>query len=123
VPAFIEEEYMEQVTQAPPKAKQDFSLGNTVKIGTAHYRVTGHKPAPNKGEAPIVELVSHDLSRRYEWQPHRGLRVIGAPPKRVRPKGRNKGKGKQAAAGKPGPQKVERMSLWTRVIRAAFARH
>jgi hypothetical protein len=102
------------ITQTP-KQRQDFSLGNTVRIGTASYRVAGHKPAPKKGEAPIVELVSHDLARRYEWQPHRGLRLVDGVPKRVR-KRRKAGKGAQA------PQRVERVTLWSRVVRA-FRRH
>lgn len=107
---------MEQVSKAPKKPKQDFSLGATVRIGGNEYRVTGHKPAPAKGQAPIVELVSHDLERRYEWQPFRGLKVIGAPPKRVRNR-RKKGKAAQLAAA---PQRIERASLWTRLVRKVF---
>jgi len=101
---------MDHQTQAPPRVKQDFSVGNTVTIGGAKYRVTGHKPAPRKGEAAIVELVTHDLARRYEWQPFRGLRVIGAPPKRIR---KRRGKAREATT----PQ-VVRVSLWSRMVRA-----
>lgn len=105
---------MDQVTEAPKAAKQEFAVGNTVRIGGSTYRVTGRKPAPAKGEAPIVELISMDLERRYEWQPFRGLRVIGGTPKRIR-KRRPKGASK-------GVQKVVRVSLWTRMVRA-FRHH
>jgi hypothetical protein len=109
----------QQVT--PPKGKQDYSVGATVRIGGAFYRVTGHKPPPKKGEAAIIELVTHDLERRYEWQPFRGLRVIGGAPKRIRKK-RAKGATKAQAMvkGPPAnpPQALEKVSLWTRVVRA-----
>lgn len=98
------------------KPKQDFTVGNTVRIGGSQYRVTGHKPPPAKGEAPIAELISMDLERRYEWQPFRGLRVIGGTPKRIR-----KRRKKAAKAGQ-GPQRIEKASLWTRVIRAFKAK-
>lgn len=105
---------METITQTPatPKGKQDFTVGNTVRIGGSLYRVVGHKPPPAKGEAAIVELVSHDLERRYEWQPFRGLRVIGDKPKRIR-KRKPKAKHAQAAA----PQAVQKTSFWTRLLR------
>lgn len=101
---------MTEVTDAPTRAKQDFTVGNTVRIGGSMYRVTGRKPAPAKGEAPVVELISLDLERRYEWQPFRGLRVIGGSPKRIR-KRRPKG-------ARSGVQRVQKVSLWSRVIRA-----
>lgn len=101
---------MEQVTQINPGGKQDFSVGNIVRIGGSLYRVTGNRPATKKGEAPIVQLVSPDLARSYEWQPFRGLRVIGGSPKRMR-KRRPKGAPK-------GAQRVTKISLWSRVVRA-----
>lgn len=108
---------MEPVTQLPPKPRQDFSVGNMVKIGTAYYRVVAQRP--QEQGAPIYDLVSPDMERRYEWQPHRGLRVVGGKPKRVR---NRKRKGRSAQAAPPQPQVIQRMSLWTRV-RRAFSRH
>jgi hypothetical protein len=105
---------MEQVAPRPAKVRQDFTVGNLVTIGGSKYRVTGRRPPPNKGEAAIIELVSPDLERRYEWQPFRGLRVIGAPPKRVR---------KKRARGASPTQRVERVSLWRRVFRALRPGH
>lgn len=108
---------MSEVGQTPKKPKQDFTVGNTVKIGGNEYRVTGHRPSPAKGQAPIVDLESLDAERRYQWQPFRGLKVVGAPPKRIRNR-RKKGKATLAAPPANQPQRIEKASLWTRLVRA-----
>lgn len=107
---------MPEVQVPPKKPKQDFTVGNTIRIGGNEYKVTGQRPPPAKGQAAIIELESLDASRKYEWQPFRGLRVIGGKPKRIR-KRRKKGAPPVVAHT---PQRIEGASLWTRLVRRVF---
>jgi hypothetical protein len=57
------------------KSKQDWSIGNTVKVGFMKLRVTGVRS--EKDFLPdIYELVDERNDRRYEFIPHNGLFVV-----------------------------------------------
>ena len=54
------------------KTKQDWSIGNIVKVGFMQLRVTGIR-AVRDGMPDIYDMESLDSSKKYEFIPHSGL--------------------------------------------------
>ena len=54
------------------KTKQDWSIGNIVKVGFMQLRVTGIR-AVRDGMPDIYDMESLDSSKKYEFIPHNGL--------------------------------------------------
>ena len=54
------------------KSKQDWSIGNVVKVGFMQLRVTGIR-AVRDGMPDIYDMESLDSSKKYEFIPHNGL--------------------------------------------------
>ena len=57
------------------RSKQDWSVGNVVKVGFLKLRVLSAR-AVKDGLPDIYTLESMDGSRRYEFIPHNGLTCI-----------------------------------------------
>lgn len=53
------------------QAKQDWAIGNTVKVGFLTLTVVGKTAAPNGG--PHVYQLHSANGKCYEFQPHNGL--------------------------------------------------
>lgn len=56
-------------------AKQDWSIGNTVKVGFLTLKVTGRKQIQGIDQLGYT-LESLDGSRKYDFAPHNGLARI-----------------------------------------------
>lgn len=54
------------------KTKQDWSIGNVVKVGFMQLRVTGIR-AIKDGMPDIYDMESLDSRTKYEFIPHNGL--------------------------------------------------
>jgi hypothetical protein len=54
------------------KTKQNWSVGETVKVGFLSLKVTGTR-AVKDGLPDIYDLVSLDGEKTYEFIPHNGL--------------------------------------------------
>lgn len=59
------------------KTKQNWAVGNTVKVGFMALRVLGVR-AEYDGLPDIYTLESLDGKKRYEFIPHNGLTLVDA---------------------------------------------
>lgn len=57
------------------RSKQDWSIGNTVKVGFMSLKITDVK-AVKDGMPDIYLLVNEKNGKRYEFIPHNGLEAI-----------------------------------------------
>ncbi len=55
------------------KAKQNWSIGATVKVGFLTLVIVGKRPTPGDYRPDVWLMQSADGSRRYEFTPHLGL--------------------------------------------------
>ena len=57
-------------------SKQNWEVGQTVKVGFLTLRITAKVPTPGDYAPDAYELVSLDGSKKYEFVPHNGLSRI-----------------------------------------------
>lgn len=54
-------------------SKQNWAVGQTVKVGFLALQVTGFRPTPGDFRPDIYELANRDGSKTYTFTPHFGL--------------------------------------------------
>lgn len=57
------------------KTKQDWSIGNTVKVGFMKLKITGIRPEYDF-MPDIYEMVDERNGNKYEFIPHNGLSKV-----------------------------------------------
>lgn len=62
-----------QINGPRNKAKQDWSTGNTVKVGFLTLKIVGTDDARSCYGHVIYKLENADGTKKYEFSPHEGL--------------------------------------------------
>lgn len=55
------------------KSRQDWTIGNTVRVGFMTLTVVSFEPTPGDGMPDVYHLVTLDGQHKYTFQPHYGL--------------------------------------------------
>jgi hypothetical protein len=99
--------------------KQEWAIGNTVRMWGNAYVILDQLPPKEPGQAKRWVLQTEDKARVYEWVPFRGLTLVsGQPttPKRVRNRKRKATIARPAPTPRA-PQLVRKGTLWHRLAR------
>jgi hypothetical protein len=55
------------------RSKQNWTVGEMVKVGFLTLRITAARPTPGDGLPDVYELENPSNGRKYEFTPHHGI--------------------------------------------------